>query len=141
MKRHIMPPLGLRVWPQPYGVARLRAVPEPPPCASAGGPPAALIVGHDEVTLLAPEETLQQVSALVETISSGWRAVSLEAVFPPGTVGVLAAASGALAAVGVPVMVFSSHDTDHFLVPGELLGRAVSALNQAKLERFLAPVA
>jgi hypothetical protein len=34
-------------------------------------------------------------------------------------------------------MVFSSHDTDHFLVPEKLLGRALAALGAADLERFL----
>jgi hypothetical protein len=43
----------------------------------------------------------------------------------------------ALADVGVPVMVLSSHDTDHFLVPGDLLGRALAALGQTRLDRIL----
>ena len=73
----------------------------------------------------------------MERASEGWRAFTVEAVLPLETIGLLAVASRALAEVGVPVMVFSSHDTDHFLVPGKLLGRALAALNQAGLERFL----
>ena len=137
MGRQLPPPLGLRLWPQPYAVARLRSVPALLPQLTSGGAPAALIVGHGVVSLLAPEESVHELAALVETTSEGWRALTLEAVFPLGTVGVLAAASRALAEVGVPMMTFSSHDTDHFLVPGQLLGRALSALGQARLERFL----
>jgi hypothetical protein len=137
MNVHDTPPVGLRLWPQPYAVARLRAVPDAIPGLSGAGAPVVLIAGHDEVSLLAPQETVQELAALVETVSDGWRAFTVEAVFPLGTIGVLAAASRALAEVGVPVMVFSSHDTDHFLVPGHLLERTVAALKQARLERFL----
>ena len=41
------------------------------------------------------------------------------------------------ACIGIPIMAFSSHDTDHFLVPAESLGRALAALASADLERFL----
>jgi hypothetical protein len=137
MAAHDKPPVGLRLWPQPYAVARLLAVPDPLPRLSAADAPVALVVGHDEISLLAPEAVVQALGPLVERISGGWRAFSVEAVVPLGTVGLLAAASAALANVGVPVMVISSHDTDHFLVPGAFLGRAVAALNQARLERVL----
>jgi hypothetical protein len=137
MSARVRPPVGLRLWPQSYAVARLRSVPDPLPELSETGPPIALIAGHGEVSLLAPEETVRGLGAQVERASEGWRAFTLEAVFPLGTVGVLAAASRTLAEVGVPVMVFSSHDTDHFLVPGELLAKTLAALNQARLERFL----
>ena len=50
----------------------------------------------------------------------------------------MATVGRALAEVGVPVMVLSSHDTDHFLVPGGLLGRALAALGQTRLDRILA---
>jgi hypothetical protein len=129
--------MGLRLWPQPYTVARLLAVPDPLPRLSASGAPVALVVGHDEVSLLAPEEVVATLGPLVERESKGWRAFTVEAVLPLDTVGLLAVASAVLADVGVPVMVFSSHDTDHFLVPGVLLGRALAALGQADLERFL----
>ncbi len=130
--------IGVRLWPEVYAIARLRAVPEPFPPLPADGAPVALIVGHDEVSLLAPEELVRSYSALVQETTTGWRALTLEAVFPPGTVGLLAVASRVLAEIGVPVMAFSSHDTDHFLVPAETLGRALAALSQARLGRFLA---
>jgi len=129
--------MKVKLWPQTYAVARLLAVPDPLPRLASADAPVALIVGHDEVSLLAPEEVVQGLGAIVERASKGWRAFTIEAVLPLETVGLLAVASRALADVSVPVMVFSSHDTDHFLVPGKLLGRALAALNQACLERFL----
>jgi hypothetical protein len=137
MGAHREPPVGIRLWPQPYAVARLRAMPEPLPQTPAAGAPVALIVGHDEVSLLAPEEVVDGLGGLVEHVSGGWRAFTVEAVFPLATVGFLAVVSRTLAEVSVPVMVFSSHDTDHFMVPSEHLGRALAALNQARLERFI----
>ena len=134
------PTVGVRLWPQIYAIARLRSVPVRFPSLPPEGAPAALIVGHDEVSLLAPEELVRRYEAIADDVSRGWRALTLEAVFPPGTVGLLAVAGRALADVGVPVMVFSSHDTDHLLVPADTLGRALAALNQARLGRFLAPV-
>jgi len=74
----------------------------------------------------------------VEHASRGWRAITLDTVLPLETLGVMATVGRALADVGVPVMVLSSHDTDHFLVPGHVLGRALAALGQTRLERLLA---
>ena len=132
------PTIGVRLWPEPYAIAKLRAVPDPLPSPGADDAPVALIVGHGEISLLAPEETVERHAALVVEAMRGWRALTLEAVFPPGTVGLLAVASQVLADIGVPVMVFSSHDTDHFLVPAGTLGRTLAALSQARLGRFLA---
>jgi hypothetical protein len=138
MAAHDKPPVGLRLWPQTYSVARLFGVPDPLPRLSTADAPVALIVGHDEVSLLAPEQVVHALGPLVERASEGWRAITLDVVVPLETVGLLAVASRALADVGVPVIVFSSHDTDHFLVPGDCLGRALAVLNQAGLEQFLA---
>ncbi|HVN76062.1 MAG TPA: ACT domain-containing protein [Thermoanaerobaculaceae bacterium] len=131
------PVVGVRLWPQVYAIARLDTVPEGLPSHTVGGPPVAVIVGHGEVSVLAPEDVIGDLALPGDEVFRGWRALTLEAVFPLGTVGVLATVSGALAEVGVPVMVFSSHDTDHFLVPAASLGRALAALNQASLGRFL----
>ena len=129
--------VGVRLWPQSYVIARLIAVPDPLPSAPAGGPPIALIVDHDAVSLVAPEEVVEAQGGLVERVGKGWRALTLEATFPLTTVGLLAVVSRALADVGIPLMVISSYDTDHFLVPDETLGRALAALSQTRLERFL----
>lgn len=129
--------IRVRLWPQRYAIARLIAVPDPLPSPPAGGPPIALIIDHDEVSLMAPEEVVEAQGGLVDRVATGWRALTLEATFPLTTIGLLAVVSRALADVEVPLMVLSSHDTDHFLVPDETLGRALAALSQARLERFL----
>jgi hypothetical protein len=129
--------VGIRLWEPPYAVARLRAVPDAIAGLEVAGPPTMLLVGHGEASLLAPESVVDDLADLVESCSRGWRAITLDVVFPLDTKGVLGTVGVALAEVGVPVMVLSSHDTDHFLVPGHLLGRALAALGQVRLERFL----
>ena len=126
----------LRLWPQPYAVARLAALPALPAEATADDPPVCLVVGHGEVSLLAPEAFVAACGAGAEESDGGWRAITLDAVFPLGVVGVLATISEALAQVGIPVMTFSSHDTDHLLVPGAHLGRALAVLNQTSLDKL-----
>jgi hypothetical protein len=128
--------LPLRLWPQRYTVARLRALPGDALRFSHDGPPVALVVGNGEVSVLAPAETVDSLGELVEKQDPGWRAVSLDAVLPLGTVGVMATVSRVLADVDVPIMVFASHDTDHLLVPEAMLGRALAALHQARLDRL-----
>jgi hypothetical protein len=129
--------LRVTLWPESYAVARLRAVPADLPVDPAG-PPVGVIVGGGEVSLLAPEVVVDRPDVAVEHVSRGWRAITLDLVLPLDTVGVMATIGRALADVGVPVMVLSSHDTDHFLVPGDLLGRALAALGQTRLDRILA---
>jgi len=128
--------LRVTLWPQAYAVARLRAVPVGLPL-DPDGPPVAVLVGGGEVSLLAPEEVVDRPDVDAEHVSRGWRAITLDLVLPLDTVGVMATIGRALADVGVPVMVLSSHDTDHFLVPGDLLGRALAALGQTRLDRIL----
>ena len=128
----------MRLWPEPYGVATLREVPEITSWLLPDGPPVSLAVGNGEVSVLAPESVIDALGDAVARHERGWRALTFDAVFPLATIGLLAAATRVLADVGVPVMAFSSHDTDHLLVPGKQIGRALSALGQARLERFVA---
>lgn len=129
--------VAVRLWPQRYTVARLRGVPGPELRLAAEGPPIALVAGHGEVSLLAPDEVVDALGDLAESRHPGWRAVTFDTVFALETVGVLAAVSRAFAEIGIPVMVFASHDTDHLLVPEVHLGRALAALHQVRLDRFL----
>jgi len=137
MRAQDKPALGVRLWPPAYVVARLRRMPAALPPLAVEDAPIALVVGHGEVSLIAPAPVLEAFAELTQSVSTGWRALTLETVFPLDTVGVLAAVSRALAEIGIPVMAFSSHDTDHFLVPAESLGRALAALASADLDRFL----
>ena len=139
MGDHVNDPiLRLHLWPELYGVARLRALPGGVEALRREGPPVALIAGHDEVSLLAPEAVIDALGDLVERHDRGWRALTFDAVFDLTTVGVLAVIARALASVDIPVMVISSHDTDHVLVPGARIGHALAALGQIDLGRFVA---
>ena len=129
--------LRVHLWPEPYGVATLSMVPEITSWLLPDGPPVSLVVGHDEVSVLAPESVIDALGDAVARHDRGWRALTFDAVFALSTIGLLAAATRALAEVGVPVMVFSSHETDHLLVPAAQIGRTLAALSQAKLERFV----
>jgi hypothetical protein len=126
----------VQLWPQSYTIAKLSAVPAMP-ATDLGSSPVAVIVGAGEVTLIAPTETVEEQRELIVSASKAWRLLTLSTVFPLDTIGVLHAVSDAFADVGIPIMVLSSHDTDHFLVPEALVGRALAALNHVRLERFL----
>lgn len=128
----------MHLWPEPYGVATLTEVPEITSWLLPDGPPVSVVVGHGEVSVLAPETVIDALGDVVDHHDRGWRALTLDAVFSLSTVGLLAAVSRALAAVGVPVIVFSSHNTDHLLVPGTAVGRTLATLHQANLDRFMA---
>ena len=129
----------MHLWPEAYTVARLRSVPTPVPGAGADGSPVSLTVGHGEVSLVAPEGVVAALADEVETSTPGWRLLTLDVKLPFDVVGLLAAVATALAQVRVPVIVVSSHDTDHFLVPEAKLGVALAAISQVPLEGLLPP--
>jgi hypothetical protein len=131
--------MKVKLWPQPYAVARLRALPANVAFLEADGAPTGLVVRLGDITVLAPEASLAPLGDAVVEVERGWRALTLDTALSFGTIGLLAAATSALAQVGVPVMAFASFATDHFLVPERDVGHAVAALNQAALERFLTP--
>lgn len=128
----------LELWPEAYAVVRLREIPAETKFLEASQAPVSLMMVPGDLTLMAPQSLVDSLPAeQVEECSRGWRALTVDARFPLDTVGVLAAVGRALAEVNVPVMAFSSHATDHFLVPEKSLGRALAALHNARLERFL----
>jgi len=129
----------VHLWTEPYGLATLSGVPALTSWLLPEGPPVSLVVGHGEVSVFGPESVIDALGDAVVRHDRGWRALTFDAVFPLTTIGLLAAATRALAEVGVPVMAFSSHATDHLLVPGKHIGRALAALGQARLERFVTP--
>ena len=131
--------IRVKLWPQTYAVARLRALPDDVAFLEANEAPAALVVRHGDITVLAPEESIALLGDVAIEVERGWRALTLDTTMSFGTIGLLAAATRALAEVGVPVLAFASFATDHFLVPAGQVSRAVAALNQVALERFLGP--
>ncbi|MCX7027883.1 MAG: ACT domain-containing protein [Spirochaetes bacterium] len=58
----------------------------------------------------------------------GWRVLKIAGPIDFGVVGVLAGASGLLAAVGVSIFVVSTFDTDYILVKEACLDGAIGAL-------------
>ena len=82
-----------------------------------------------DANALSPQEAGQFMGQIVSTM----RQHLPNAVFSLDTVGVMSVVSATLAEAAVPIMVFSSHATDHLLVPELLLGRALTALGQVKL--------
>jgi len=64
-------------------------------------------------------------------VSRGWRCLRVAGPLDFEMVGVLAALSTVLADEGVPIFVLSTFDTDHILVRGTDLRRAVDALRAA----------
>jgi hypothetical protein len=82
----------------------------------------------DEEVSLVCDEAVAPADAVV---SRGWRCLRVDGPLDLGMVGVLAALAGALAGAGVAVFVLSTFDTDHLLVPGAQLDRAIDCLRSA----------
>ena len=61
----------------------------------------------------------------------GWRALKVHGPFELSEVGVMAALSSALAAVGVSVFAIATFDTDYLLVNEQQLEAAIEALRNA----------
>jgi hypothetical protein len=64
-------------------------------------------------------------------VARGWRCLRVAGPLDFEMVGVLAALAAVLAAEGVPIFVLSTFDTDHILVRGADLGRAIQSLRSA----------
>ncbi|MDQ2768557.1 MAG: ACT domain-containing protein, partial [Gemmatimonadota bacterium] len=61
----------------------------------------------------------------------GYRALRVEGPLPLELVGIAAAIAGVLAAASVPIIPIGTYDTDYVLVQGDVLSRAVAALESA----------
>lgn len=66
-----------------------------------------------------------------DRVEAGWRLLTVRGPFEFTLTGIMAALAGALAAAGVPLFALSTYDTDHVLVKGDDLARAVTALREA----------
>lgn len=62
---------------------------------------------------------------------TGWRLLSVRGPFEFTLTGIMSALASALAGAGVSLFALSTYDTDHLLVKGEDLARAVAALREA----------
>jgi hypothetical protein len=80
-----------------------------------------------ELSIVCPSEGAPQV----EASQGGWRLLTVRGPLEFTLTGIMAALSGELAAAGVSLFAMSTYDTDHLLVKGSDLGRAVLALRTA----------
>lgn len=65
-------------------------------------------------------------------VEHGWRLLTVRGPLSFTLTGIMAALAGELAAAGVTLFALSTYDTDHVLVRGEDLDRALAALREAE---------
>lgn len=112
-----------------YSVLRLPAgtVPEPSLFSVGGVTVVSVISAPDGVTVVCPT----RVAPATDTREDGWRLLSVRGPLEFALTGVMAALAGELAAAGVSLFAVSTYDTDHVLVQGDDLERAIRALREA----------
>ena len=89
-----------------------------------------LIVEPDIITLVLPESEWRAIGQAFPRarVERGYRAISFDLDLPDGLVGFMAAASGALAAAGVPLLAVCGFSKDHLLVREQHLAAALDAI-------------
>jgi hypothetical protein len=119
--------LVVDVRPGDYSVARL--APDAPVPAGLLDAPGLVSVTRtpDELSIVCPTE----VAPESDTGDRGWRLLTVRGPLEFTLTGIMAALSGELAAAGVSLFALSTYDTDHLLVKGENLERAILALSEA----------
>jgi len=138
MSEPVAPRLSARLWPQAFGILHLdgeagRGFALPP--GESGDAPSLVLRQGDKVTVIAPVEELGETGVGGEP-ARRWRAVSLDGVAEAKASIVLKEATSVLSEAGAAVLAVATGSDLLLLVPEELLGRALSALAQAKLERL-----
>ena len=68
-------------------------------------------------------------NTILSEAEKDWKILTLDVVFPPDTVGILARISGTLAERGISIMAISAWSRDHFLVKQKDIKKATEALN------------
>lgn len=119
--------LAVDVRPGEYAVARLD--PAGPVPAGLFDAPGLVSVTRTatEVSVVCPAERAPAAGQ----VQADWRLLTVRGPLEFTLTGIMAALSGALAAAGVPLFALSTFDTDHLLVRGPDLDRAVAALREA----------
>ncbi len=103
--------------------------------AEIGAPFCTLIVDRHEVTLVVPDEAVEEFAARLhghEVSKETFRLITLDTVMPLDVVGVMARLSAALAKAQIPIFAFAAYSRDHVLVPASHFEAAMSALNNLK---------
>lgn len=103
--------------------------------AEVGEPFAALVVDKDEVTLVLPEDALEEFSRRLpghRRLETPYRLLTLDVELESTLVGFMARVSAALAEVNVSILPFAAHSRDHLLVPAAQFDTARAALETLK---------
>ncbi|EMD26881.1 ACT domain-containing protein [Amycolatopsis azurea] len=121
--------LAIDVRPGEYAVARL----------APDAPVPANLLDPGEPVLISVTRTPEELSVICPaglapagaTVEDGWRLLSVRGPLAFTLTGIIAALSSELAAAGVALFSLSTFDTDHVLVRGSELERAVKALQES----------
>ncbi|WP_026454915.1 ACT domain-containing protein [Saccharomonospora iraqiensis] len=122
--------LAVDVRPGEYVVARLDpSAPVPAPLLDPGS-------GAGLVSVTRTDTELSVVCAAAAApegarVEHGWRLLTVRGPLSFTLTGIMAALAGELAAAGVTLFALSTYDTDHVLVRGADLDRALAALRDA----------
>lgn len=87
--------------------------------AEVGNPFTALIADKDEVTLVIPDEAVEEFADRLRgaTVDAAhYRLITFDAVLPAGLVGYMAAISATVARIGVSIIPLGAFSRDHILV-------------------------
>jgi hypothetical protein len=99
--------------------------------AEVACPFSAVIVDKDEVTLIVPDEAVEEFGKRLvgaEVSETGYRLITFDLVLPPDLVGFMAAVSAACARAGVSIVPLGAYSRDHVLVSEAQFGDALDAL-------------
>lgn len=100
--------------------------------AEVGSPFSAMLVDKDEVTLLIPDEAVEEferrLKGVAEVSAVGYRLITFDIVLPPDLVGFMAAISAACARAGVSIIPLGAYSRDHIFVSEAQFENAMDAL-------------
>jgi len=103
--------------------------------AEIGEPFCALVVDKDEVSLLIPNEALQDFARRLPghvAAPTVYRLITIDVALEADLVGLMARVSQALAQAGVPIFPFAAYTRDHLVVPADKFEIALKTLENLK---------
>ncbi|MCE7007565.1 ACT domain-containing protein [Kibdelosporangium philippinense] len=118
--------LTVDVRPGEYSIAKLPSGSPVPSLPTSDGL-VSITSTPDELSVV----SLAGISPAAEKVDEGWRLLTVRGPLEFTLTGIMASLAGSLAAAGVSLYAMSTFDTDHILVKGTDLDRAVAALREA----------
>lgn len=121
-----------------YALVRLPAAAITPAAgivAEIGEPFSALIVDKDEVTIIIPQEALEDFAKRLiaaKVAEKTYRLITFDIELDLTLVGFMARVSAALAHAGVSILPLAAFTRDHILVPADQIDTALAALESLK---------